>query len=268
MISVSTAPRSAQPQTLEIPVSFDQSLVTGQPFPKGGRREVGPTKRRNEGLPSMLQITPLASKALPLILVSLHLGLHVANTLSRRLLRVVARSVSASEQVGQTVGFLIAPRTQTWRPAVADCRLSSSLTGNRHRDGCGASQSTCDRARLCDTTTSACVTTSPVAASTLSSRRRSSRSRVSVTSFSATRRSSCARAANSFSNAPATSANGTVSTTSSASGPVHNDAASRCSPSLLVGDILVELPPARFEISHVRNARQRRLQLVYPCGLR
>ena len=52
----------------------------------------------------MLQVTPLASKALPLILVSLHLGLHVANTLARRLQGCRSLGIR-SEQVGQTVSF-------------------------------------------------------------------------------------------------------------------------------------------------------------------
>jgi hypothetical protein len=83
-------------QPLQIPVSFDQSLVAGQPFPKGGRREVGPTKRRNEGLPSILQVPPLVSKAIPLFLVSLHLGLHVGNSLSRRLQSLRTRLCSSN----------------------------------------------------------------------------------------------------------------------------------------------------------------------------
>ena len=52
----------------------------------------------------MLQVTPLASKALPLILISLHLSLHVRNTLSRRLQGRRSLGIRA-EQVGQTVGF-------------------------------------------------------------------------------------------------------------------------------------------------------------------
>ena len=143
--------------------------------------------------------------------------------------RVVARSVSARSRSASRSASLIAASNADARDCVGGAAISVVADW--------VVPSICVRRKSVhllsrsarDATTSACVTNSPAAASALSSRRRSSRSRVSVRSLSATRRSSCASPESSFSNAPATSVIGTVSTTSSASGPVHNDAASRWS---------------------------------------